>query len=188
MASTASTASPVAPADPGAEPANDGDRPARTRRAFLGIASAAGLAAAAGHLAAPPVAGATGLSSSGAELGYAETTSSISTTSSRSVPGLVLSIATGDGPASIEYGGYLGSSVVNGAVKLYLMRDGQPVHEIGCSVTGAYGFDHVHGQCRVAPAQSTSVFSVLLARWTSSGAAHLFAGPLSPAFIHARRL
>jgi hypothetical protein len=161
-----------------------------SRRRFLQGAAAvgvAGAATAAGQLASVQTAGATVVA--GTELGYAESVVHASTTTSLAVPNLVLSVVVADAPIAIEYGAYIASSAASGFVKLHLMRDGVPVHEIGASVAGARGFAHVQGRCRIAPTKvGTTVFTVLVANWTANATAHVVAMPLSPAFISARGL
>lgn len=175
--------------------------PTRSRRGFLGLAAKAGAigaVVATGAIEGSAVAGAastsTGsLGSTGAvvtsELGYAETVADASTGTSLVVPNLALRVTVGDGPVAVEYGGYVASSVANGLVKLYLLRDGAPIHEVGCTVAGAGGVGYLRGHSRIAATQiGPSTFTVLLANWTAKATVRVLAMPLSPAFVQARLL
>lgn len=175
----------IAPTHPGH------DEGRRSRRGFLrfaGMAGSAGVAAA--TVGFPGTAGAVEATAApGVELGYAETVVAATTTSSTALPNLALVVPVGDGPVAVEYGSYVQSSVANGLVKLYLLRDGNPVHEVGATVAGAGGVAHLQGRLRLpAGNPATATFTVLLANWTSRATVKALAMPLSPAFVQAHRL
>jgi hypothetical protein len=175
-----------APAPPTLPPLDDARR---SRRGFFRLAGGAGAAGVAVVAATARPAAAEVTGTSGAELGYAETVVAATTTSSVALPNLSHVVPVGDGPVAVEYGSYVQSSAANGLVKLYLLRDGQPVHEVGCTMAGAGGVAHLLGRLRLpAGTSATATFTVLLANWTPRATVKALAMPLSPAFVQAHRL
>jgi hypothetical protein len=175
----------ASPPDLHAEPAR------RSRRGFLGLASGLGAAGVAAVTVggAPTASAAESTATPGVELGYAETVTAVATTSSTALPNLALVVPVGDGPVAVEYGSYVQSTVANGLVKLYLLRDGHPVHEVGCTVAGAGGVGHLRGRLRLpAGNPTTATFTVLLANWTPRAIVKALAMPLNPAFVQIHRL
>jgi len=174
----------------------------RSRRGFLGLAAGAtalgatamsttalALASPAGAAsAATGVVGDPPLTTPGAELGYAETVTSSSTSKVFQVPGLVLVLEAHDRPVAVEYGGYVSSSLLNGIVKLKLYRGLVVLHEIGCTTAGAAGLARLHGHVRLPATTERATLSVVLESFTAGGRASLYAYPTCPAFLHARAL
>lgn len=159
-----------------------------SRRRFLGLAGAGTLGAATlGQLAVAETAAA---ATTAPELGYAESVVETATKTGVAVPNLAVQVQLGAVPVCVEYGGYVSSTAANGCVKLYLMRDGKAVHEVGATVAGSGGLTHLVGRHRIpAGAAKSSIFTVMVANWAAPTAtARLIGAPLSPAFVLVREL